>query len=76
MAISLAVYIQNVYTYKQASMEFRPDDVDFEWDDAKNEANLAKRGIDFDDAISIFDGRVLERVDTRRDYGETRIIAI
>jgi uncharacterized DUF497 family protein len=47
----------------------------FEWDAAKNAANLAKHGIDFEDAIGIFDGPVLERPDDRRDYGEQRIVA-
>jgi uncharacterized DUF497 family protein len=50
--------------------------VEFEWDEAKNKANILKHGIDFDDAIGIFNGQVLERVDARRDYGEMRIIAI
>jgi hypothetical protein len=35
----------------------------FEWDAAKNAANIAKHGIDFDDAIRIFDGPVLEKAD-------------
>ena len=47
----------------------------FEWDAAKNAANVAKHGIDFQDAIRIFDGPVLEKADARRDYGEARIIA-
>src|SRR5216683_7994677 len=47
----------------------------FEWDAAKNAANIAKHGIDFEDAIRIFDAPVLERADARRDYGEDRIIA-
>jgi uncharacterized protein len=47
----------------------------FEWDSAKNEANIAKHGIDFEDAIGIFEGPVLERPDERRDYGESRFIA-
>jgi uncharacterized DUF497 family protein len=47
----------------------------FEWDAGKNAANLAKHGIDFEDAIGIFDGPILERPDERRDYGEHRIIA-
>jgi uncharacterized protein (DUF4415 family)/uncharacterized DUF497 family protein len=47
----------------------------FEWDAAKNAANIAKHGIDFEDAIRIFDGPVLEKADARRDYGEARIIA-
>ena len=48
----------------------------FEWDQAKSEENLAKRGFDFAYASRIFDGDVLEWEDTRRDYGETRIAAI
>ena len=47
----------------------------FEWDAAKNAANIAKHGIDFEDAIRIFDGLVLEKLDARRDYGEARVIA-
>ena len=43
----------------------------FEWNAAKNAANIAKHGIDFEDAIEMFDGPVLERPDDRRDYGET-----
>jgi len=42
---------------------------------AKNAANIARHGIDFEDAIRIFDGPVLEKADARRDYGEARIIA-
>jgi uncharacterized DUF497 family protein len=48
----------------------------FEWDAAKSAANLAKHGIDFMDAVGIFDGPVLEKADRRRDYGEERIAAI
>jgi len=49
--------------------------MDFEWDPAKREANLAKHGVDFEDAVGIFDGAVLERVDDREEYGEIRMIA-
>jgi uncharacterized protein len=45
----------------------------FEWDAAKNAANVAKHGIDFDDAVRIFEGPVLEQIDNRRDYGEKRV---
>jgi len=48
----------------------------FEWDAAKNAANIAKHGIDFEDAIGIFDGPVLQKADVRRDYGEARVIAV
>jgi uncharacterized protein len=47
----------------------------FEWDPAKNAANIAKHGIDFGDAARIFEGPTLERPDNRRDYGESRVIA-
>ena len=47
----------------------------FEWDPAKNEKNIAKHGIDFEDAVGIFEGPVLDRPDERRDYGEPRFIA-
>ncbi|MFZ0890154.1 MAG: BrnT family toxin [Candidatus Binataceae bacterium] len=47
----------------------------FEWDAAKNAASIAKHGIDFEDAIRIFEGPVLERADQRREYGEMRTIA-
>ena len=50
--------------------------MDFEWDDAKSEKNLLERGFGFDFAALISEGPVLERVDTRRDYGEARVQAI
>jgi uncharacterized protein len=46
------------------------------WDPEKSDANLRERGFDFAFASLIFDGPTLEREDTRRDYGERRIIAI
>lgn len=50
--------------------------ITYEWDEAKNTANLAKHGIDFSRAIRIFDGEVLEDADRRRNYGEVRIVAL
>jgi hypothetical protein len=46
-----------------------------EWDAAKNRRNIAKHGIDFEDAIEIFAGPVTERPDDRRMVGEQRWIA-
>jgi uncharacterized protein (DUF4415 family) len=34
--------------------------MEFEWNEEKAEANLAKHGIDFEDAIAIFEGATLE----------------
>jgi uncharacterized DUF497 family protein len=46
------------------------------WDKRKGRENVARHGIAFEDAIRIFEGPTLERVDDRFDYGETRIYAI
>jgi uncharacterized DUF497 family protein len=48
----------------------------FEWDDAKNRANIRKHGFDFADAEEMFRGFLLVRPDTREDYGEERWIGI
>jgi uncharacterized DUF497 family protein len=46
--------------------------MDFEWDEAKRQANILKHGIDFVDAIGAFSGRFIETEDRRRDYSERR----
>ncbi len=43
---------------------------------AKNARKLAKHGVDFDAAVRIFDGPIVEKNDTRRRYGEQRIAAV
>jgi uncharacterized DUF497 family protein len=48
----------------------------FEWDDEKSQHNLDHRGFDFAVAARIFEGDTIEREDSRRDYGEQRVIAI
>ena len=48
----------------------------FSWDAGKSERNLLKRGFDFEFATQVFDGSTLERTDSRRDYGERRVIAL
>ncbi|MGH7053041.1 MAG: BrnT family toxin [Stellaceae bacterium] len=47
----------------------------FEWDSNKEERNIRDRGLDFTIASRIWEGPILERVDARHDYGETRIMA-
>jgi uncharacterized DUF497 family protein len=44
------------------------------FDPAKRARTLAERGLDFADAAIVFAGVTVELEDTRRDYGETRII--
>ena len=48
----------------------------FEWDEGKRQRNLAKHGIDFVRAARIFDGRVVEWDDSRREYGERRMLVL
>jgi hypothetical protein len=50
--------------------------VRFSWDARKSGRNLRERGFDFEFATQIFDGSTLERTDSRRDYGEHRVIAL
>jgi uncharacterized protein len=47
----------------------------FDWDPHKKQRNVKERGIDFTMAARIWDGPVIERVDSRYEYGEERIIA-
>lgn len=47
----------------------------FEWDHAKSTRNLALRGFDFEFASLVFASTYVEFDDTRRDYGERRVIA-
>ena len=44
------------------------------FDPAKRERTLAESGLDFDDAAIVFRGVTVEFEDTRKDYGEPRII--
>ncbi len=48
----------------------------FGWDRRKSARNLRERGFDFEFATLVFEGPTLERIDTRRDYGERRAVAI
>jgi uncharacterized DUF497 family protein len=44
------------------------------YDPAKREWPLSTRGLDFADATEVFEGLTAEIEDTRKDYGERRII--
>lgn len=46
--------------------------MDFEWDEAKNAANIAKHGVGFATASRIFEGPVVTWTDDRNDYAEVR----
>jgi uncharacterized DUF497 family protein len=47
--------------------------MDFEWDENKNSTNVFKHGIDFKDALAVFnDPNIVTKADTRVEYGERR----
>ena len=44
------------------------------YDPAKREQTLADRGLDFEDSVLVFAGVTVEVDDTRKNYGERRVI--
>lgn len=51
--------------------------LDFEWDEAKAEANFAKHGVSFETATLVFDDPLgIDIEDRRWNYGEERRIVI
>lgn len=50
--------------------------MNFEWDQLKNEANIAKHNLDFTDAPRIFGLPLRISLDERQDYGEDRWVGL
>jgi uncharacterized DUF497 family protein len=51
--------------------------LEFEWHDAKAEANWQRHGVSFDLAKTVFnDPFAIERIDDREDYGGERFVII
>lgn len=51
--------------------------MEFEWHDAKAEANLKAHGVGFELAKTVFkDPFAIERLDDREDYGEERFVLV
>jgi uncharacterized DUF497 family protein len=46
--------------------------VKISYDPCKRAKTLAERGLDFDDAVRVFEGLTLTLPDERQDYGEDR----
>ena len=46
------------------------------WDEAKRKRTIALRGLDFARTQEVFRGVTLEVEDTRREYGETRMLCV
>ena len=49
--------------------------MDFDWHDEKSERCFEERQFDFEYVARLFENEVIEFVDDREDYGETRVIA-
>ena len=47
-----------------------------EWDDAKNETNRRKHGLDFADAADVFSGATLTFADLRHSSAEPRYLTL
>ncbi len=44
------------------------------YDPKRRQRTLDERGLDFEDAVTVFEGLTFEVEDTRRDYGEKRVM--
>jgi len=50
--------------------------MNYEWDENKNRSNLIKHGLDFHDAILVFEAPMIIADDNRNEYGEERLSGI
>ncbi|MEB3160661.1 MAG: BrnT family toxin [Synechocystis sp.] len=50
--------------------------MNFDWDEQKNQKNISKHGLDFRDAIQLFEQPMLTQFDGRDNYGEDRYSGI
>lgn len=67
--LSIALILVNTNVCTEVQMMF-------EWDDHKNNINIQKHGIDFNDVIDIFNHPMLTMEDTRESYNEVRWVSI
>ncbi|MBN6742250.1 BrnT family toxin [Acidithiobacillus sp. MC6.1] len=50
--------------------------MELEWDEEKRQTTLQHRGLDFADCAQVFAGVTFEFPDTRKDYGEPRMVCV
>jgi uncharacterized DUF497 family protein len=48
----------------------------YEWDKAKNRANIAKHGIDFADAVAVFEDTLALTLPDPGSHGEPRFVTV
>jgi len=58
-------YAVYVYTLSNVRISYDP---------AKRQRTLDDRGLDFEDSVHVFEGLTVEVEDTRKDYGEQRVM--
>jgi len=51
------------------------ENIEFEWDEKKNQSNIKKHNLSFDEATAIFENPVVTIIDERFDYGEVRKVS-
>ena len=47
--------------------------MNYEWDEKKNKSNIMKHGLDFHDAILVFESPMIITEDKRNEYSEARL---
>ena len=55
-------------------MRIYNNEVRITYDPAKRERTLDERGLDFEDSVVVFKGVTVEIEDTRKEYGERRML--
>jgi uncharacterized protein len=50
--------------------------MDIEFDEAKRQTTLAQRGLDFADALTLFEAPSFTLTDDRKNYGEERFLTV
>ena len=48
----------------------------YEWDKAKNRSNIAKHGIDFADAVAVFEDNLAITMPDSGSHGESRFVTL
>src|ERR1700690_663164 len=66
----VAVYTIDNHAFSMHNCVYTDEDMQFDWDDEKNQANLAKHGVSFELASYVFDDPLHQSVFDPREYEE------
>lgn len=74
---SCAIGCRRSNLWKMAGGPTKMESQEFEWGEAKAESNLRKHGVDFADAVRVFDDAFADyRFDVDAGYGEQRMVVV